>query len=66
MNTLAAVRHNPIRKAFYARLRAVRKAPKVALTACVRKLLTAVSMSLLNGFERVDRQNLFSSLIHCA
>jgi transposase len=40
MSTLAAVRHNPVLKAFYERLRAVGKAPKVALTACMRKLLT--------------------------
>ena len=39
MSTLAAVRHNPVLKAFYERLRAVGKAPKVALTACMHKLL---------------------------
>ena len=36
MSTLAAVRHNPVLKVFYARLRAVGKAPQVALTACMR------------------------------
>jgi transposase len=36
MSTLAAVRHNLVLKAFYERLRAVGKAPKVALTACMR------------------------------
>jgi transposase len=40
MSTLAAVRHNSVLKAFSERLRAVGKAPKVALTACLRKLLT--------------------------
>jgi transposase len=46
MSTLAAVRHNPILKAFYERLRAVGKAPKVALTACMRKLLTMLNAML--------------------
>jgi transposase len=43
MSTLAAVRHNAVLKAFYERLRAVGKAPKVALTACMRKLLTILN-----------------------
>jgi transposase len=43
MSTLSAVRHNPVLKAFYARLRAVGKAPKVALTACMRKRLTILN-----------------------
>jgi transposase len=46
MSTLASVRHNPVLKAFYARLRAVGKAPKVALTACMRKLLTILNAML--------------------
>ena len=40
MSTLVAVRYNPVLKAFYERLRATGKAAKVALTACMRKLLT--------------------------
>jgi transposase len=46
MSTLAAVRPNPVLKAFYERLRAVGKAPKVALTACMRKLLTILNARL--------------------
>jgi transposase len=46
MSTLAAVRHNPVLKAFYERLRAVGKAPKVALTACMRKRLTMLNAML--------------------
>ena len=46
MNTLAAVRHNPVLRAFYERLRAVGKAPKVALMACMRKLLTILNAML--------------------
>jgi transposase len=46
MSTLAAVRHNPVLKAFDERLRAVGKAPKVALTACMRKLWTILNAML--------------------
>jgi transposase len=43
MRTLVAVRDNPVLKACYERLRAVGKAAKVALTACMRKLLTILN-----------------------
>jgi transposase len=43
MATLVAVRHNPVLKAFYERLVAAGKAKKVALTACMRKLLTILN-----------------------
>ena len=43
--TLVAVRHNPVLAAFYA-ARAAGKAPKVALTACMRKLLTILNAML--------------------
>lgn len=39
MGTLAAVRYNPLIKAFYDRLRQRGKPAKVALTACMHKLL---------------------------
>ncbi len=39
MATLSGVRFNPRLRAFYQRLRADGKPPKVALTACMRKLL---------------------------
>ena len=42
----AAVRHHPVLKAFYARLRAVGKAPKVALTAWMRTRLTILNAML--------------------
>lgn len=42
MTTLGAVRRNPWLQAFYERLRANGKLPKVALLAAMRKLLTAV------------------------
>ena len=40
MATLSATRCNPVIRACYTRLCAAGKAPKVALTACMRKLLT--------------------------
>jgi transposase len=49
MGALVAVRHNPIIRAFYARLIAAGKLPKVALVACMRKLL-----SILNAILRTN------------
>ena len=43
LSTLVAVRYHPMLKAFYERLRAAGKAAKVALTACMRKLLTILN-----------------------
>ena len=39
MSALAATRYNPVIRAFYQRLCAAGKAKKVALTACMHKLL---------------------------
>ena len=46
MATVAASRCNPVIKAFYERLRAAGKPAKVALTACMRKLLTILNAML--------------------
>ena len=43
MGALVATKHNPVIKAFYARLCAAGKAKKVALTACMHKLLTIMN-----------------------
>lgn len=43
MATLTATRYNPVIHAFYARLVAAGKPKKVALTACMRKLLTILN-----------------------
>jgi len=43
MGALAAVKWNPVIKAFYERLLAAGKHKKVALTACMRKLLTILN-----------------------
>lgn len=44
MATLCAIRINPTIKYFYRRLIAAGKAPKVAITACMRKLLTILNV----------------------
>jgi transposase len=46
MATLVATRHNAVIRAFYARLCAAGKAKKVALTACMRKVLTILNAML--------------------
>ena len=46
---LVASRWNPVIRNFYQRLLAANKPKKVALTACVRKLLTILNCILKNG-----------------
>ena len=43
MATLVATKCNPVIRSFYRRLRTAGKAPKVALVACMRKLLTILN-----------------------
>ncbi len=43
MATLAAIRFNPVIAAFNARLRAAGKPPKLAITACMRKLIVILN-----------------------
>jgi transposase len=49
MAALVGTRHNPTLKAFYTRLRAGGKAPKLALVACMHKLLTIVNAMVRDG-----------------
>ena len=49
MATLSAVRHNPVIKSFYQRLLAKGKLKKVALTACMRKLLVILNAMVKTG-----------------
>ena len=49
MATLAATRHNPVIKTFYDRLCGQGKAKKLALTACMRKLLIILNAMLKNN-----------------
>lgn len=51
MAALVATRHNPVIKAFYQRLRAAGKPAKVALTACMRKLLIILNSMLKRGTQ---------------
>jgi transposase len=46
---LVASRHNPVIKAFYQRLLAAGKPKKVALVACMRKLLTILNAMVRSG-----------------
>lgn len=49
MGALVGMRHNPMIKSFYDRLRAAGKPAKVALTACMRKLLTILNAMVRDG-----------------
>lgn len=49
MAALTASRCNPVIREFYNRLRDAGKLPKVALTACMRKLLTILNAMLKSG-----------------
>lgn len=49
MAALAATRFNPIIKSFYERLIDQKKKPKVAITACMRKLLTIINAMIKNN-----------------
>jgi transposase len=49
MAALVGSRHNPVLRTFYQRLRAAGKPAKVALTACMRKLLTIINSMLRYG-----------------
>lgn len=49
MAALVACRYNPVLQAFYARLRTAGKPAKVALVACMRKLLTILNAMVHQG-----------------
>jgi transposase len=49
MATLSAIRHNPVIKAFYQHLLDKGKLKKVALTACMRKLLVILNTLVKSG-----------------
>jgi len=59
MPTWAAVRYNPVIKAFYEKLIAKGKKPKVALTACMHKLLHMLN-SIIKNSNKWD-ENYFKS-----
>jgi transposase len=49
MATISAITHNPVIRAFYERLIAKGKPPKVARVACLRKLLTILNAMVRDG-----------------
>ena len=49
MGALVATRHNPILEEFYERLLKAGKPKKVALVACMRKLLTILNAVMRDG-----------------
>ena len=51
MAALVASKYNPVIRAFYQRLRAAGKPAKVALTACMRKLLTILNAIARDGTQ---------------
>ena len=56
MAALVGVKHNPILRAFYERLCAAGKVFKVAITACMRKLLTILN-AMVHHQSRWDPQH---------
>jgi len=51
MCTMASIRWNPVIRDFYAQLRGRGKRPKVALVACMRKLLTILNAMVRDGTD---------------
>ena len=49
MATLTSIQHNPVIRAFYQRLAAQGKHKKVALTACIRKMLIILNAMVRDG-----------------
>jgi transposase len=49
MATTVAIRHNPVIRVFHSRLMAAGKPKKVAIVACMRKLLTILNAMLRDG-----------------
>ncbi|MDC7865003.1 hypothetical protein TH59_07255 [Pantoea ananatis] len=52
MTVLSAVRYNPEIKAFYENLTARGKVFKVAMTACMRKLITIINAIIRDGEKK--------------
>ena len=51
MAALVASRHNPVIAEFYQRLRDNGKKPKVAIVACMRKMLVMLNAMMRDGTE---------------
>ena len=61
MAALTASRCNPVIKTFYERLRARQKPYKVAITACMRKLLTIINFMVRDGSSWRSAQPVISA-----
>jgi transposase len=57
MSTLVAVRFNPSLREFHDRLRRAGKSPKMALTACMRKLVVMLNAMLKAGHRCVEERS---------
>ena len=49
MAIVSAIRHNPVIRAYYKRLKGLGKKSKVAMVACMRKLLVILNTMLKEG-----------------
>ena len=58
MATLVATRHNPVIREFYTRLIQAGKPRKVALVACMRKLLTILNAMVRNNTHWENPQSI--------
>ena len=56
MAAVSATRANPVIRAFYQRLIAAGKKPKVAITACMRRLLSILNVMIKNGTHWQEKQ----------
>jgi len=66
MGTLTAIRHNMAIKSFYNRLVEAGKPKKVAITACMRKLLTILNaMMKKTPYSRKMTQGLLDKQHNC-
>ncbi len=67
MAALAASRFNPVIRTFYQRLLAAGKKKKVALVACMRKLLTILNAMIrdMTPLERTPSRLTFNTVAHC-
>src|SRR6202022_302071 len=63
MAALVGTRHNPVLRALYTRLLAAGKTKKVALTACMHKLLTILNALLKHGTRWATPTSLGTSSI---
>ena len=61
MATLAATRFNPAIREFYQRLLAVGKVKKMALVACMRKLLTILNAIVKSGTPWNEKMNVMKA-----